>query len=152
MCYAVLTYIFNYFHHKSNSVGCYCYYSGCCHQNNHLNDDFVAAAAAVAVAVAVAVTVTVAVAVAAVAVAVAVAHGQPLPPSDETVVVIAIGMIMIIAAVTGETIARPSIVRRHPYRRHFPRMPWLVFRLSVVGVGVVHHGQKLRIMYFRERP
>ena len=53
LCYAVLTYIFNYFHHKSNSVGCYCYYSGCCHQNNHLNDDFVAAAAAVAVAVAV---------------------------------------------------------------------------------------------------
>ena len=50
LCYAVLTYIFNYFHHKSNSVGCYCYYSGCCHQNNHLNDDFVAAAAAVAVA------------------------------------------------------------------------------------------------------
>ena len=51
-------------------------------------------------------------------------------------IAIAIGMVMIIAAVTGETIARPSIVRRHPYRRHFPRMPWLVFRLSVVGVGV----------------
>ena len=45
---AVLTYIFDSFHHNSNSAGCYCYYSGCCHQNNHLNDDFVAGAVAVA--------------------------------------------------------------------------------------------------------
>jgi len=82
LCYAVLTYIFNYFHHKSNSVGCYCYYSGCCHQNNHLNDDFVAAAAAVAVAVAVAVTVTVTVAV---AVAVAAAN---VVPEEEVVIAV----------------------------------------------------------------
>ena len=59
------------------------------------------------------------------------------------VVVIVIVMVMVIAAVTGETIARPSIVRRHPYRRHFPRMPWLVFLLCVVAVGVVTPWSKL---------
>ena len=50
---AVLTYIFDSFHHNSNSIGCYCYYSGCCHKSNHLNDDFVAAAAVAVAAAAV---------------------------------------------------------------------------------------------------